>query len=111
MRTKSFVTPLRFLAELRIRPPGSGPDSSIYVLSVGSRLELECQLDRGDYSEPEDVNALDWMRGKLRIAHNWLRSLNSRILYHIWSRQHVYAIKGGRARPLDSPNVGHPSGG
>ena len=67
-------------AELRIRPPGSGPDNSIYVLSVGSRLELECQLDRGDFSGTDDVNALDWMRGKLRIAHNWLRSLRRTLL-------------------------------
>jgi hypothetical protein len=64
---------LIFKGDIRIRPHGLGSDGSLYVLSSGSRLELECQVDKEDFGGTEDVNALDWIRGKLRIAHNWLR--------------------------------------
>ncbi|KAF7632774.1 hypothetical protein Mgra_00007836 [Meloidogyne graminicola] len=59
-------------AELRINPPGIGKNNSIYILSANSSIQLDCEVELGDFNEIDDINSLEWIKGKMKIGQNWL---------------------------------------
>uniref|UniRef100_A0A1I8B6Q1 Fibronectin type-III domain-containing protein n=1 Tax=Meloidogyne hapla TaxID=6305 RepID=A0A1I8B6Q1_MELHA len=82
-------------AEINIRPPGIGKNNSIYILSLNSPLQLDCEVEYGDFSDIEDINALEWVRGKMKIGHNWLSMYTQPKIdeKRRWLRQSLYIPK------------------
>nr|CAD2189200.1 unnamed protein product [Meloidogyne enterolobii] len=81
--------------EISIRPPGIGKNNSIYILSLNSPLQLDCEVEYGDFDDIEDINALEWVRGKMKIGNNWLSIYTQPKIdeKRRWLRQSLYIPK------------------
>uniref|UniRef100_A0A915MCA4 Ig-like domain-containing protein n=1 Tax=Meloidogyne javanica TaxID=6303 RepID=A0A915MCA4_MELJA len=62
---------------------------------LNSPLQLDCEVEYGDFDDIEDINALEWVRGKMKIGNNWLSIYTQPKIdeKRRWLRQSLYIPK------------------